>query len=131
VAIKEKLGDEHGASSTYHQLGIIAEERGDFEEARKWYQKSVAIWEKSGDEHGASSTYGQLGLLAEEEGDILKAGEWLIKSILGFVKNNDTGGAQQGVGNFVRMYNGAEEDLRKRLKVIWEDGGFGDIEKIL
>ena len=26
LAITEKLGNEHGAASTYHQLGIIAED---------------------------------------------------------------------------------------------------------
>ncbi|MDE6641897.1 MAG: CHAT domain-containing protein, partial [Acetatifactor sp.] len=45
------------AASTYHQLGIISEERRDFAAAESWYKKSLAIFEKQGNEHGAASTY--------------------------------------------------------------------------
>ena len=43
LAIKEKQGNEHGAASTYHQLGVIAEERRDFAAAEQWYRRSLAI----------------------------------------------------------------------------------------
>src|SRR2546422_8102194 len=49
----------HGAASTYHQLGNIAQEQRDFATAREWYLKSLAIKEKQGNLHGAASTYGQ------------------------------------------------------------------------
>ena len=34
LAIEEKQGNEHGAASTYHQLGMIAQEQRDFEDGR-------------------------------------------------------------------------------------------------
>ena len=52
-------------ASTYHQLGIIAQDRGRLEEAEDWYRKSLAIKEELGDRPGMAITYGQLGLLAE------------------------------------------------------------------
>ena len=33
LAIKERLGDEHGAASAYYQLGSVTEERHDFDAA--------------------------------------------------------------------------------------------------
>jgi hypothetical protein len=38
LAIKEKQGNEHGAASTYHQLGRIAQEQRDFGAAEQWYK---------------------------------------------------------------------------------------------
>ena len=64
---------EHGAASTYHQLGIIAQEQRDFSAAEGWYKKSLAITEKQGNEHGAASTYHQLGRIAEKRQDFPQA----------------------------------------------------------
>ena len=60
---QEKQGNEHGAATTYHQLGMIALEQRDFAQAEQWYRKSLAIHqniEKQGNEHGAATTYHQL-----------------------------------------------------------------------
>ena len=43
LAIFEKQGDEHGAASTYHNLGNIALEQRDFASAEQWYRKALAI----------------------------------------------------------------------------------------
>src|SRR5262249_51898600 len=77
----QRRGDEHGAAITYHQLGIVAQERRDLDAAEKWYLKSLAIKEKQGNEHGAASTYHQLGSLAEERRDFDAAKEWYLKSL--------------------------------------------------
>ena len=64
----EKLDDEHGAAITYHQLGIIAQERRDFDTAESWYRKALTIRENQDDEHGAALTYHQLGIIARKSG---------------------------------------------------------------
>ena len=46
LALREGLGDREGMATSYHQLGIIAQERGAYQEALKWYRRSLAI-EKS------------------------------------------------------------------------------------
>ena len=43
LAISEKQGNEHGAASTYHQLGSIAEEQRDFAQAGQWLIRSIVI----------------------------------------------------------------------------------------
>ena len=52
-----------------HQLGIIAQERGDYDEAARQYQRSLDITERLGDEASLARGYHQLGRLAQERGD--------------------------------------------------------------
>jgi len=59
-------GAEDLCASLWHNLGMIAEERRQFDEAEEWYRKSLAIWEKLKDEYGQASTLHQLGMIAEE-----------------------------------------------------------------
>ena len=89
----EKQGDEHGAASTYHELGIIAHEQRDFASAEQWYRKSLAIKEKQGNEHGAACTYHQLGMIAEERRDFASAEQWYRKSLAIWEKQGDEHGA--------------------------------------
>jgi tetratricopeptide (TPR) repeat protein len=84
VRLKElwrESGDEEGVASTYHQLGMIAEEQRDFKSAEKWYLKSLEIKERQGNEHGAAITYHQLGMIAEEQRDFKSAEKWYLKSL--------------------------------------------------
>ena len=127
LATKEKRGDEHGASLTYHQLGRIAQEQRDFAAAEQWYRKSLAIKEKQGDEHGAASTYGQLGNSAGIQGDFLKSGRWLIKSLLAFLGVHDADLAKQVAENFMVTYNNASPADQTKLKAMWGEAGLGEL----
>jgi tetratricopeptide (TPR) repeat protein len=57
------------ATGILHQLGIIAEGRGDYGSAERYYQDSLAISEEIGDRAGAAVSYGELGSLAGRRGD--------------------------------------------------------------
>jgi Tetratricopeptide repeat len=43
-------------SSTYHQLGILAQDRGDYETAEELYRNSLAINERLGDQAGVANS---------------------------------------------------------------------------
>ena len=90
---QRRQGILHYAATTYHQLGMIAQEQRDFATAREWYLKSLAIKEKQGDLHGAASTYHQLGRIAEEQRDFATAREWYLKSLAISEKQGDLHGA--------------------------------------
>jgi len=77
----DKTGDELLKAKALHKLGIIAEERRDFEKAEDWYKKSLQIKERLGNEHGAAITYHQLGRIAEERREFEKAEDWYKKSL--------------------------------------------------
>ncbi|MFF0154529.1 tetratricopeptide repeat protein, partial [Micromonospora sp. NPDC005203] len=57
----------------YHQLGMLAQRRGDYAEAERRYQQSLTIDEELGDRAGMSSSYHQLGMLAQFRGDYVEA----------------------------------------------------------
>ena len=56
-------------AASYHQLGLLTQRQGDYEEARRQYQRSLAIREALGDQAGMASSYHQLGMLAQHQGD--------------------------------------------------------------
>jgi tetratricopeptide (TPR) repeat protein len=56
-------------ATTHHNLGTLAKERGDHDEAARQYQRSLEIRERLGDQVGMASTYHELGVLAQARGE--------------------------------------------------------------
>jgi tetratricopeptide (TPR) repeat protein len=63
----------HWAAVFTHQLGTLAQEQGDYQEARRQYQRSLEIDEALGDRAGMATSYHQLGILAHLQGDYQEA----------------------------------------------------------
>jgi tetratricopeptide (TPR) repeat protein len=57
------------AAAFLHQLGIVAQKRGAYDDALEWYQKSLEILEELGDRSGMAGSYHQLGRVAQERPD--------------------------------------------------------------
>ncbi len=123
LEIEERLGNERGTASTYHQLGTVAGKRGDFDAAEEWSRKSLEIKERLGDERGAATTYHQRGWMAEERLDFDAAEEWFRKSLEIKERLGDERGAantyhQLGrVAEERRDFEVAEEWYRKSLEI--------------
>ena len=56
-----------------HQLGVLAQVRGDYEEAVRQSQLSLEISERLGDQNAAAAGHHQLGILAQLRGDYEEA----------------------------------------------------------
>jgi tetratricopeptide (TPR) repeat protein len=56
-----------------HNLGIAAQQQGDYDEARRLYQESLDIFEQLGDRPHTGGTKHQLGMLAHDQGDYPEA----------------------------------------------------------
>ncbi|MBU7029708.1 MAG: tetratricopeptide repeat protein [Theionarchaea archaeon] len=65
----------------YHNLGVIAQERQQFDQAETWYRKSLKICERLGLERDAASDYHNLGRVAEERQQFDQAETWYKKSL--------------------------------------------------
>ena len=65
----------------YHQLGMVAQDRGRLDEAEDWYRKSLTIKEELGSRPGMASTYHQLGIAAQARGLLDEAETWYRKSL--------------------------------------------------
>jgi tetratricopeptide (TPR) repeat protein len=68
-------------ASSYHQLGIMAEERGSYDEALDWYRKSLAIKEELGNRAGMASSYHHFGTVAQQRGSYDEALDWYRKAL--------------------------------------------------
>lgn len=60
-------------ASSYHQLGILAQLRGDYDEAEARYQQALQINERLGNQADMAGSYSQLGILAADRGDLAGA----------------------------------------------------------
>jgi tetratricopeptide (TPR) repeat protein len=72
---------KHHLATSYHQLGSVAQDRGDLDSAQTWYQKSLEIEEALGNRPGMALTYGQMGLLSEERQNKGEALDWTVKCV--------------------------------------------------
>ena len=69
------------AAAFQHLLGIVAQERGSYDEALDWYRKSLAIKEELGDRSGMARSYHQLGNVSYLRGSYDEALDWYRKSL--------------------------------------------------
>ena len=68
-------------STSYHQLGIVAQLRGRLDDAEDWYRQSLTINEKLGNRPRIASGYHQLGMVAQERGRLDDAEDWYRQSL--------------------------------------------------
>ncbi|MEU6373918.1 tetratricopeptide repeat protein [Streptomyces sp. NPDC046909] len=90
------------AAAHIHQLGIIAQERGDYQQAEERYHASLTINEELGNRVNISTGYHQLGIIAQLRGDLQQAEEryhaaLTINEELGNRANISTGYHQLGI----------------------------------
>lgn len=82
--------DKQGWSAcTYHQLGNVAQELREFEEAQRNYQQALEINIEFGDRYSQAKTYHALGLLAEAQEDFIEARANLQKAVEIYVEFKD------------------------------------------
>ncbi|MFG2343703.1 TIR domain-containing protein, partial [Streptomyces phaeochromogenes] len=117
------------SAATYiHQLGIIAELRGDYAQAEEHYRASLTIKEELGDRSGIASSYHQLGRIAQDRGDYGQAEERYRASLTILEELGDRSGIassyhQLGIIAQLRGdYRQAEEHYRASLTIKEELG---------
>jgi tetratricopeptide (TPR) repeat protein len=86
-----------------HQLGILAEVRGDYDEAVRQYQRSLDISERLGDQAGQTGGYHQLGMLAHERGDYDEAARQYQRSLDISERLGDQAGLARSYGQLGRL----------------------------
>ncbi|HUY01127.1 MAG TPA: tetratricopeptide repeat protein [Candidatus Deferrimicrobium sp.] len=76
----QEFGVEEMIAGTYHEMGMILQDMGDYNTALDYYQKSLQLSEKKGYRAGCAKTLFQMSTLYEDKGDILSANEHSQKS---------------------------------------------------
>ncbi|MEV6112391.1 tetratricopeptide repeat protein [Streptomyces sp. NPDC052109] len=100
----------------YHQLGMVAEQRGMFEEAEGLHRRSLAIKEELGDRPGRALSYHQLGMVARLRGALAESEEWhwralAIEEELGYQRGIASTYVELGI---VALLEGRMEEAKGR-----------------
>jgi tetratricopeptide (TPR) repeat protein len=69
------------AAVSIHNLGIIAQQQGNYNQALNWYKKSLRISEELGNRDGMARSYYRIGIVAQYQGDYDLASECYKKSL--------------------------------------------------
>ena len=70
-------------ASSYGQLGVLAQDRGDYDKAARQYQRALDIFERLGDQAGTATASSQLGTLVKERGGSPAAAvAWHIRALV-------------------------------------------------
>ena len=77
----EERQKQSALATTYHQLGIVAQQLREFEQAREYYQQALALFIEFSDRYSQARTYGALGVLAEVQEDYTEARTNLQKAL--------------------------------------------------
>ncbi len=113
-------------------LGLLYQDKGEWERAIEYYERSLALKEKVGDEYGMAPTFHDLGLMYQYKGKLDKAIEYHERS-LAIVERigdeygmsrvfNSLGDVYQAKGEWQRAIECYERSLATREKVGDEHG---------
>jgi len=109
LAIKEKVGDEHGMAPTLNNLGSVYQAKGEWERAIEYYERSLAIKEKVGDEHGMATIFNNLGTVYQAKGEWERAIEYFEKDLAICEKVGDEHGMSTTFNNLGLVYKAKGE----------------------
>ena len=79
-----------------HQLGILAQDRGDYDEAARQQQRALAVKEQLGDQAAVARSYHQLGIAAQKRGDYDEAARQYQRALDIFERLGDQLGIARG-----------------------------------
>jgi tetratricopeptide (TPR) repeat protein len=86
---KLTIDDAHGlrdniVAEALHQLGIIAQRQGQYEQAKRLFGESLTTFEQLGNLRGRVNTLGELGIIAQMQGEYEQARYFLGESLVIF-----------------------------------------------
>ena len=106
LALFQQLGEPETESIVWHQLGIVFQKAGDWDEAEKHYREAARIKEEHGmisGPNGAATTWNQLAYLGLLTGKPEAAEMWLRKAIEGFRGTDDQANLSTGFNNLASL----------------------------
>nr|MDZ8020665.1 tetratricopeptide repeat protein [Nostoc sp. SerVER01] len=116
-------------ASTYHNLGYVAQELRQYDQARDYYQQALEIKIEFGDRYICASTYHQLGRVAEELRQYDQARDYYQQALEIFIEFGDRYSCARTYHNLgyvaqeLRQYDQARDYYQQALEIKIE---FGD-----
>ncbi len=84
-----EYNDRYKQAGTYHQLGMVAQEQRQWQQAEQYYQQALQIFIESNDRYEQAWTYHQLGIVAEEQRQWQQARSYFLQALETFVEYKD------------------------------------------
>ncbi len=79
--IDREIGDRSGEAKSLGSLGNIALQRGEFDAAEEYHERSLSIKQEIGDRSGEAKSLGSLGTIARDRGEFDAAEEYHDRSL--------------------------------------------------
>ena len=123
---EELYGKEHEKTATsYNNIGLVYDNKGDYAKALEYHFKALTIWEKVlGREHPSTATsYNNIGLVYDKKGDYGKALEYHFKGlaireeVLG-TKHPDTANSYNNIGLVYMKQSDYDKALKYYFKAL-------------
>ncbi len=77
-------------ASIYHQLGRVAQEQREYQQAEQYYQHALQLYIEFNDRYSQASTNHQMGIVAQGQRQWQNAREYFLKALMIFVEYKDT-----------------------------------------
>jgi tetratricopeptide (TPR) repeat protein len=121
MGINIEFGDRYSSARTYHQLGYVAQELREYDQARDYYQQALEIYIEFGDRYSCARTYYQLGKVAEELGELEEAKANYLQDLVITTEFNDEHGLGVLLRNLAGFYQTTQdEDLLREVAKIFK-----------
>ncbi len=117
----EGLDDDSVASkiATFnHNLGAVAQEQRQYEEAERYYRKALEIKEQAGDVYSSASTYQGLGIVAQAQGNLAEAFPYFLKAFQIFLQFGDQHSSMYPFRQFVKI---TQTQGAETFAQLWQD----------
>jgi tetratricopeptide (TPR) repeat protein len=137
IEAAEMLEDRKQKAVWIHNLGIIAQRTGEYDEARKFYRQSLKIDQELGDMSGVSKSLHILGVLAQDTGEYDEACKFYQQSLEIFQELGDMSGVSCSLHNLgalaqaTREYDEARRLYQQSLKIFKDQGDKSGVSKSL
>ena len=128
IALNDSSLNDDRIAVIYHQLGMVAQEKRQFEVAQQYYFKALKIFEDAGNLYSVARGYHQLGIVALLQRQFEVAQQYFLKALK---IREDTGDFYNAASDYhelgmvaqqKRQFEVAQQYFLKALKIV-EDAG--------
>jgi tetratricopeptide (TPR) repeat protein len=117
-------------ASTYHQLGVVAQQQRQWPQAEQYYQQALQIYIDFKDRYLQASTYHQLGVVAQQQRQWPQAKEFFLQALSIFVAANDQYSFDIVMRSLTRLWQASnDKDIPAAVAKIF-DNSTDEIEKL-
>jgi adenylate cyclase len=116
IELADKLNFKHGLAYAYKNTGIGYFNKGDYKEALKYYESSLAAFQSMGDKKGSANMFLNVGNVYYQNGVDDKALEFYLKSLKYSEEIKDTLRIVTALGNVGAIYGKKKQTYEDAIK---------------